>query len=422
MERTFTEKILGEKAGVPNARPGEILTVEPDRVLTHDNTSAIVSTFRKIGIKRVRHPERAVIVLDHCVPAASQAYAENHRDARLFAAEQGIASFYDIGEGVCHQVLPETGHVRPGSLILGADSHTTTYGAFGAFSAGIGRSEAAAIWATGEMWLRVPETVRIVVEGVFRPHVSAKDLILKIIGEYGADGFLYQALEWRGGAIERMSIGGRMTLCNMAAEAGVKNSYVEVDSRTRAWLSERGIAGPYDEVRTDEGAEIARVIHYDLGSLGPQVACPHAVDNVKPVEAVAGRRVEQALIGTCTNGRLEDLEEAAAVLAGRKVHPRTRLLVLPASRSVYLEALRSGVLLRLSESGAVILNPGCGPCLGAHQGALAPGEACISTSNRNFKGRMGCNEAEIYLASPAVVAASALAGEIAPPPGAAASP
>ncbi|MBN1137778.1 MAG: 3-isopropylmalate dehydratase large subunit, partial [Anaerolineae bacterium] len=316
----------------------------------------------------------------------------------------------------CHQVFPEKGHALPGTLIVGSDSHTTSYGALGAFSAGIGRTEAAAVMATGEIWLRVPESMRIVVDNQFPPRVSAKDLVLRIIGDIGADGADYRSVEFAGQAIEAMDIGGRLVLCNMAAEMGAKNGYVAPDAVTRAWLAGRTSAA-YTEILPDPDAHYAQVLHYDAATLVPQVAKPHRVDNVTPVTEVAGTLIDQALIGTCTNGRLEDLAAAAEILRGKHIAPRVRLLVLPASREVLLAAIASGVIADLVAAGATLLNPGCGPCLGAHEGCMAPGERTISTANRNFKGRMGSRDAEIFLASPATVAASALTGAITDPRG-----
>lgn len=414
MGKTFAEKILAMKAGLAEVVPGQIVTVRPDKLLTHDNTSAIAKTFRKIGVKRVADPNMNVVILDHVTPAANETYAQSHKETREFVREQGIAAFYDIGEGICHQVLPEHGHALPGMLIVGSDSHTPLHGAFGAFATGIGRTEAAAVMATGEIWLRVPESMRIVVEGRMPERVSAKDLVLRIIGDIGADGADYKSVEFAGPAIEAMSVGSRMVLCNMAAEMGAKNAYVAPDAKTRAWLAGRTQA-PYQEIVPDPDATYVQVLTYDVSTLVPQVAKPHRVDNVVPVTEVAGLEINQALIGTCTNGRLEDLQAAADILRGKKIAPWVRLLVLPASREVLLEAIQAGIITDLVAAGATLLNPGCGPCLGAHEGCMAPGERTISTANRNFKGRMGSPEAEIYLASPATVAASALKGVLTDP-------
>lgn len=414
MGMTFAEKILAMKAGLDQAVAGQIVTVQPDKLLTHDNTSAIAKTFRKMGVSRVANPNVNVIILDHVTPAANDTYAQSHKETREFVRDQGITAFYDIGEGICHQVLPEHGHALPGTLIVGSDSHTPSHGALGAFATGIGRTEAAAVMATGEIWLRVPDSLRIVVTGTLPQRGSAKDLALRIIGDIGADGADYMSVEFAGPAIEAMSIGGRMVLCNMAAEMGAKNAFVAPDETTRRWLAGRADR-PYREVHPDPDATYAQVLHYDVTALAPQVARPHRVDNVVPVTDVAGLEINQALIGTCTNGRLEDLQAAADILRGNKIAPWVRLLVLPASREVLLQAIQTGVIADLVTAGATLLNPGCGPCLGAHEGCMAPGERTISTANRNFRGRMGSPEAEIYLASPATVAASALKGAISDP-------
>ena len=413
MGQTFSEKVLGRKAGKA-VRAGEVVVVAPDFYLSHDNSAAISKEFRKLGVKAVKAPGKIVIVLDHIVPAASEEYAQNHKTVREFVAEQGLPNFFDIQYGVCHQVFSEQGFALPGKLIVGSDSHTTTYGAFGAFAAGIGRTEMACLWATDEIWLRVPETVRIEFRGKFQPPVAAKDAILRIIGDNGADGADYRAVEFGGPAAGEFSLAGRMLLANMAAEFGAKNGYFEPDVTTLEWLKDRARA-EFEVVRSDPDAHYEKAFSYDLTVLEPQVACPHKVDNVRPVRAVAGKRIHQALIGTCTNGRLEDLEAAARILRGGKVHPQVRALILPASAEVYRAALKTGLLEVFAEAGCVILNPGCGPCLGAHQGILAAGEVVITTSNRNFRGRMGSRDSEIYLASPATVAASALAGVITDP-------
>jgi 3-isopropylmalate/(R)-2-methylmalate dehydratase large subunit len=414
MGQTFAQKILARKAGLEEVEPGQIVTVQPDKLLTHDNTAAIAKIFREIGVERVARPEINVIVLDHVVPAATEGHATNHQQIRRFVEEQGITHFYDVGEGICHQVLPEKGHALPGYLIVGSDSHTPTHGAFGAFAAGIGRTEAASVMATGEIWLMVPHSFRVVVKGGLPKGVYSKDIVLYIIGDLGADGADYRSVEFAGPVVEEMSIASRMVLCNMAAEMGAKAGVVEPDEKTRSWLTGRTSAD-FQEVFADPDAAYERVIEYDVTELDPQVARPHTVDNVVPITEVAGTRIDQAFIGTCTNGRLEDFRVAARILRGRRIAPNTRLLILPASREVLLAALADGIIADLVTAGAVVLNPGCGPCLGAHQGVMAPGEVTLSTANRNFKGRMGCKEAEIYLASPAAVAASALTGEIADP-------
>lgn len=413
MGKTLTEKILGRKAG-KDVQAGEVVTVSPDTILSHDNTAAIIQEFCKLGLKKVRAPEKIVIVLDHIVPASEEKYAQNHKSIREFVAEQGIPHFYDINAGICHQVLPEQGFALPGKVIVGSDSHTPSYGAFGAFATGIGRTEVASIWATDEIWLRVPETIRIDFSGKLGPRVSAKDVSLKIIGDHTAEMANYKAVEFAGPSAGDFSVGARLTLANMSAEMGAKNGYFAPDGKTLKWLEGRA-RGPFVAVASDPDARFETVLPFELGALEPQVACPHTVDNVKPVTAVAGKAVNQVLIGTCTNGRLEDLDAAAAIFKGRKVHSQVRCLVIPASWEVYREALKSGSLAVLAEAGCVILNSGCGPCLGAHEGIMAAGEVCLSTSNRNFRGRMGHRDSEIYLASPATAAATAVEGKITDP-------
>jgi homoaconitate hydratase family protein len=413
--QTFSEKILSQKAG-QKVRAGDVVTVSPDYILTHDNTAAIIKEFQKLGIEKVRCPEKIVVILDHVVPASAEKYAQNHKSIREFVAAQRISHFYDIHNGVCHQVFSEEGYAMPGTLILGADSHTTSYGAFGSFSAGIGRSEAASVWATEEIWLRVPETLKIVLEGKLPKGVFAKDVILKIIGDCGADRANYEAVEFSGGTSRNLSIASRLVLANMAAEMGAKNGYFLPDDKVFDFLRDRAKAS-YSPVYSDKDADYEDILEYDLTALEPQVACPHTVDNVKTVTEVLGTSFHQALIGTCTNGRFEDLKVAADILRGRTVAPSVRVLVIPASRTEYIKALHDGILEDLVKAGCIILNPGCGPCLGAHQGILAPGEVALSTANRNFRGRMGSRDSEIYLASPATVAASAIQGKITDPRG-----
>ncbi|MBC7331477.1 MAG: 3-isopropylmalate dehydratase large subunit [Synergistetes bacterium] len=416
MGMTFAEKLLSKKADLSHVKPGDVVIVEPDRVLSHDNAAAIIRLFKSIGVEKVWAPEKVVIVLDHAVPAPTDKHANNHKEIREFVAEQGIQYFYDVNSdgGVCHQVFCEEGFALPSHLILGSDSHTCTYGAFGAFATGIGRSEMAGVWALGQIWLRVPESIKIEVVGEFPKGVYAKDLILRIIGDLGADGADYKSVEFTGGAIRNMSISERMTLCNMVIEMGAKNGFIEPDAKTISYL--QSIAkGRFEIIKPDEDASYEKVLTYELSELEPLVAKPHNVDNVSPVKDVAGLKIDQALIGTCTNGRLDDLEIAASILGGKKIAKGVRLIVIPASWRVYREALRRGIVETLVEAGAVIAPPGCGPCMGNHLGILAPGEVCISTANRNFKGRMGNPDSEIYLASPATVAASALKGVITDP-------
>ncbi|MDD5220045.1 MAG: 3-isopropylmalate dehydratase large subunit [Candidatus Bipolaricaulis sp.] len=414
MGQTFAQKVLATKAGLARVEVGQIVDVEPDVCLSHDNTAAIAKTFAKIGVERVKNPDRFVIVLDHTVPASTEEYAKGHKEIREFVAKQGIQAFYDVGVGVCHQVLPEMGFALPGRLIVGADSHTTAYGALGAFSAGVGRSEMAALYATSRIWLKTPASFRIDVRGKLQEPVTSKDLVLKIIGDIGADGALYKSVEYAGEAIEAMSVSSRLVLSNMAIEMGAKNGYCAPDKKTFAFLESRARA-TYAPVYPDPDAVYEKLLTYDASKLGPQVAKPHTVDHVSPVEEVEGTKIDQALLGTCTNGRLEDLHAAARYLEGKKIARGVRMIVLPASREILLDAMREGLVEIFLRAGAMVLNAGCGPCLGAHQGVLAAGEVCVSTANRNFQGRMGSNEAATYLASPATVAASAVTGVITDP-------
>ncbi len=416
MGKTFAEKVLALKSGQPEVVPGQIVIVHPDHLLTHDNTAAIVGKIKddleRHGVARRDMP---VIILDHVIPAASEKTATNHTVARQFAAKHKLPHFFDVGTGVCHQVLLERGLALPASIIVGSDSHTCSYGAVGAFSTGIDRTEAAALLLRGETWLRVPETIKMTLTGKLEPPVSAKDLVLHIIGDIRADGANYAAVEFHGN-VESLSIEERFTIANMGVEMGAKIAVFPVDDVTKKYLTSLGIKkGDYEPVWADEDAAYARELTYDMGSIEPVVALPHTVDNVKPVGEIEGIPIQQFLIGTCTNGRLSDLEAAADILDGKTVAAGSRLLVLPASKDVFEAAVERGIISRLSRSGGIILPPGCGPCLGAHQGVLAPGEKCLSTANRNFKGRMGCKEAEIYLASPQTVAASAIHGKVADP-------
>ena len=430
--QTFAQKALARAAGRNRVGVGEVVDVQPDVVLSHDNTAAIREIWLQFGQERVAIAEKLAITLDHAVPAPTTRHAQNHAEIREFVREQGISSFFEVGRGICHQVLSEEALILPGQMILGADSHTPHFGWLGAFGAGIGRSEVAALWATGELWLRVPESISIVLEGELPRGVTAKDFALRIIGDWGADGGLYASIEFSGSGIEALSVDSRMALANMMAEFGAKSSFIRPDDKTRSYL-EAALArraarmkqeGVEEESRADieklqllpdEGAAYAATYSYSAGELEPTVSCPHTVDNVAPLSAVAGVAVQQAFIGTCTNGRLEDIAEAAEVVRGRQVAAGTRLLVIPASSLVLQEALERGYIQALVAAGAAIGTPGCGPCMGNHMGVPATGEVTISSANRNFRGRMGTTDAEIYLANPAVVAASAVAGRIADP-------
>jgi len=419
MGMTLAEKILARASGREKVGPDEIVVAAIDLAMSHENADLVRKSFLEIGVARVWDPERIVIILDHRVPAESERTAATHKAIREFVHAQGIRHFYDVGRGgICHQVLAENGHVLPGMVVVGTDSHTTTHGAFGAFATGIGATEMAGVWTEGRLWFKTPFTLRILVSGRFAPWVSAKDLILYIIGRLGADGADYRAVEFEGPAIRAMTVASRMVLANLSMEMGAKVAFTPVDETLLEYLAARtGRTIPESpDFAPDPDAQYERVIEIDLREVSePQVACPHAVDNVRPVSAVRGTPVYQAVVGSCTNGRLEDLAVAAEILRGRRVHPRTRLLVIPASQQILLEAIRLGYIQNLIEAGAMINPPGCGPCVGVHQGILAAGETCISSTNRNFIGRMGSKDSLVYLASPAVVAASAAAGEIAHP-------
>ncbi len=415
MGMTVSEKILARASGRDEVSAGEVVKAWVDLAMMPDLTAILAfRAMKEMGRERVWDGDKVVVVLDHVAPASTLMAATVHRDIRKFAREQGLKYLYDVDSGVCHQILPERGHVKPGMLIIGADSHTCTHGAFGAFATGVGSTDMGAVLATGKTWLRVPETIRVSVEGALPDLVAPKDVILRVVGEIGADGATYNALEFAGGTVREMGVSGRMTLCNMAIEMGGKTGIVEPDEKTLEYLKGR-TDGAFDPVRADPDAEYKRVLELDVGDLEPQIACPHKVDNVKPIGAVAGKGIDQAFIGSCTNGRLDDLRTARSLLKGRKVHPDVRLLVVPASRGVYLDALEEGIIQDLVEAGATVSNPSCGACFGGHIGLLAPGEVGLTTSNRNFRGRQGSPEAEVYLSSPAVAAASALTGVITDP-------
>jgi 3-isopropylmalate/(R)-2-methylmalate dehydratase large subunit len=410
MGQTFVEKVFSKKLGRA-VRVGEIVEVIPDVAMSHDNTAPISLTFKEIGVDRVYKPDIHVIILDHATPAPTEQYALNHKMVREFVKKYGIPHFYDIHAGICHQVMAEEGFVLPGRIIVASDSHTTTYGAFGTFGAGIGRSEMAVILATGKIWFRIPESMKITLKGQLPKGIVSKDIILHIIGKLGADGASYKSVEFHGEAIGALSVDARMTIANMSIEMGAKNCFMEPDDKLLEWLKPRARV-PFEVVKADPDATYETELVFDVSRLEPQVACPPDVDHVKPVSEVAGIKIDQAFLGSCVNGRLEDMAIAAELIRGKKVHPGVRCLVFPASMNIYRQALARGYLQTLVDAGAIIMNPGCGPCLGAHEGILAPGEVCISSSNRNFRGRMGSRDSEIYLGSPATVAASAVAGEI----------
>lgn len=412
---TLAEKILAAHAGKDKVTPGELINVRVDLVLSNDITAPIaIKEFQRIGVKKVFDPQKVVMVPDHFIPNKDILSAEQAKLMREFALEQGLV-YFEVGRmGIEHVLLPEQGLVLPGDVVIGADSHTCTYGALGAFSTGMGSTDIASAMACGEIWMKVPPTIRFVYQGKLRRWVGGKDLILYTIGNIGVDGALYAAMEFAGEAIRALSMDGRFTMANMAIEAGAKAGIFEVDDKTLEYVRPRA-KRPYQVYKSDKDARYARVIEYDVSSLEPQVAFPHIPSNTRPVSQVGEIEIDQVVIGSCTNGRLEDLQIAAQILRGRQVHPRLRCIIIPGTQHVYLEALREGLIEAFVNSGAVVSTPTCGPCLGGYMGVLAAGERCVSTTNRNFVGRMGSSESEVYLANPAVAAASAIAGRIASP-------
>lgn len=425
MGMTYVQKLLARACGRAQVAVGEVVEPPVDLAMSHENAALVLNQFADIysGTGRepkVWNPDRIAIVFDHRVPAESSKTATNQKKVREFVAAQGIQRFHDVrGDtgGICHQVLPENGYVLPGQVVVGTDSHTTTHGALGAFAFGIGATEMASVWTLGRILnVEVPATIRVNVSGALPTGVYAKDVILHVIGRLTAEGANYKVIEFHGDAIRRMPTSGRLVLCNMAVEAGATAAVVPPDDETRRYLNEvAGVWKTFDFFAPDADAEYEQVLDVDAARLQPQVACPHTVDNIRPAREVAGVRVHQIVIGSCTNGRLDDLQVAASILRGRKVATGTRLLVFPASWRIYADALRTGVIADLVAAGAVVCNPGCGPCLGVHQGALADGETALATTNRNFKGRMGNPKSDVFLCSPAVAAASALTGVITDP-------
>ncbi len=425
MPQTLTEKLLARASGRDCVQPGEIVVIEPDVILSHDNSAAIATLFGQLPQRRVKYPERLAITLDHAVPPPTAKHARNHARIREFAREQGIKNFFEVGRGICHQVLCEEGLVGPGTTLLGADSHSTHYGWLGAFSAGVGRSEVAALWATGQLWLRVPQTMRVSLAGRLRAGVTTKDLTISLIGQLSSDGATYMAVEFDGDGIGALSADSRAVLTNMMAEMGAKNACITPDAGTWRWLDATlRRTRPDDHVKRlgffreralypDPGANYAAHLHIDLSEIEPMVSCPHSVDHALPLSEIAGRKVDVGFVGTCTNGRLEDIAAAAETVRGRRL--QSRLIVIPASSMALRDAAEAGYIADLIEAGATIGTPGCGPCMGVHQGVLAPGEVCVSSANRNFRGRMGEPDAEIYLANPAVVAASCVTGRLVHP-------
>jgi len=410
---TLAEKLLAARTGRKSVSPGEFLSVPVDLILANDLTAPLaIQEFRRLGVGRVFDPKKVVLVPDHFVPAKDIASAEGSRVMREFAKEQG-AVYFEVGRaGIEHALLPDKGLVHPGQIIIGADSHTCTYGALGAFATGMGSTDVACAMATGDTWMKVPHTIRFLYHGRLPKWVGGKDLILFTIGQIGVDGALYASMEFDGHAIKEMSMDGRFTMANMAVEAGAKTGLFAVDEKTLEYLRAR-VKGPF-QVHTSEGP-YSRVMEYDVSALEPQVAFPHLPGNSRPLSQVGNVELDQAVIGSCTNGRMEDLRTAAHILKGRKAHPRVRLVVIPATQDIYLQASKEGLLEVFVLAGAAVSTPTCGPCLGGYMGVLAEGERAIATTNRNFRGRMGSPKSEVYLASPAVVAASAVLGRIAGP-------
>jgi len=407
VSKTLAEKLLNQESG-------SIVIARVDLVFVQDTTGPLtVRQFQACGFKRLANPKKTALFFDHAAPSPNQEISNDHTLLRQFARESGCL-IYDVGSGVCHQIVAES-LAKPGDVIVGADSHTVTAGALGAFATGMGSSDVAVALALGKTWLRVPESIKIAVEGKFPAGVTGKDLILRLIGKIGADGATYKALEFGGDGLENITMSQRFTIANMAVETGAKVGLFPADKITRDYLSAQGRAKDYQPLSADADASYEKTINIDLAALEPTVAKPHSVDNVAPARELKGTKIQQVFIGTCTNGRLEDIAIAAKILKGKKHHPETRLIVAPASTNVMLEAMRDGYIRTLVKAGANILPPGCGACLGLHQGVLASGEACLSTSNRNFRGRMGSPEAFIYLGSPATAAATAITGEITDP-------
>ncbi|MBN1631540.1 MAG: 3-isopropylmalate dehydratase large subunit [Thermoleophilia bacterium] len=425
MGMTVAEKILARAAGLPRVTAGTVVEPAVDLAMSHENSALVMNQFAEIfegtGLEaRVWDPAKIAIIFDHRVPAETSKTATNQKKIREFVAAQGITKFHDVssdGGGICHQILPESGYVLPGMVVVGADSHTSTHGALGAMAIGVGATDMAGVWALGRLVnVEVPATIKVVADGEFKPGVGPKDLILYLIGMISAEGANFRVIEFHGRAIRRMSLSGRLVLCNMSVEAGATCGIVPADEETARYLREEaGVADPVTPVLPDADAVYEELIEIDVARLDPQVAKPHTVDNVSPVGEVEGVKIDQIVIGSCTNGRLDDLETAAAVLRGKRVAKGTRMLVFPASWRIYKEALKRGVISDLVEAGAVVMNPGCGCCLGVHQGALGDGEVALATTNRNFKGRMGNPNASVYLASPLTAAVSALRGEITDP-------
>jgi 3-isopropylmalate/(R)-2-methylmalate dehydratase large subunit len=414
MGMTIAEKILAKKSGLTTVTPGQIVDAYPDLVMSHTATWRSVSVMEKVGAKKLYDPNRIAVVLDHIAPAKSEKNASDHAKCRAFVKKYGIEKFYDVDAGIAHLVLMEAGHVAPGDLIVGTDSHCTIYGSLGALGSGIGYTEVTSVWLTGKLWMKVPESYKIVLRGRFGSGVYSKDLMLHLIGSLGADGCNYKSVEFYGDTVEDLSISERMTMTNLAMEMGVKCAFAPPDAKTREYMAARGVQRGYQEVHADADAGYSKELNVDVSKLEPMVACPHEVENTKPIREVAGTHIDQVFLGSCANAKFEDLVVAASILKGRRIHPDVRFIITPGSKQIMLDAMRTGVLATLVESGGTLTNPGCGACAG-DGGILADGEVCLSTANRNFLGRIGSNKSAIYLCSPATLAASAIKGVISDP-------
>ncbi len=416
MAMTITEKILAAHAGVDFVKPGDLITAKIDITLANDITGPVaIKEFKKTGAKNVFDKDRVVFVPDHFVPNKDIKSAEQAKILREFSKEQNLKNYFEVGRmGIEHTLLPDMGIVGPGDLVIGADSHTCTYGALGAFSTGVGSTDLACAMASGETWFMVPETIKVEFNGELKKWVSAKDLILFLIGQIGVDGALYQSLEIGGTAIEKMPMDGRFTICNMAIEAGAKNGIIIPDAITEEFVKNR-CQRPYKFYKSDADAKYLKVLKYDVSEIEPQVAFTHLPENTRPISEVGEVKINQAIIGSCTNGRISDLKVTAEILEGRKIHEDVRLIVFPGTQEIYLEAIERGYIQTIVKAGGAVSTPTCGPCLGGHMGILAKGERAISTTNRNFVGRMGDTGSEVYLSSPAIAAASAIMGKIVSP-------
>jgi homoaconitate hydratase family protein len=415
MGMTIAEKILAAKSQRASVAPGDIVEAYPDLVMSHTATWRSASVMERIGATKLYDPERLAIVLDHVSPAKTEKYAADQQTSRSFAKKHGVRKFYDVDSGIAHLVLMEAGHVAPGDLIVGTDSHCTIYGSLGALGTGIGYTEVTSVWISGKLWMRVPETIKIMLNGWFAEGVYAKDLMLSLIGQLGADGCNYKAVEFYGDSVSKLSVSERMTVTNLAMEMGVKCAFIPPDEKTAEYLQGKlDQPSRYKPVYADADAHYSQEITIDLSTLEPMVACPHEVENTKPIGEVVGTHIDQAFLGSCANAKFEDLLVASQILKGQRVHPNVRLIITPGSKRIMLEAMSSGVLQILLESGGMVTNPGCSACAG-DGGMLADGEVCLSTANRNFLGRMGSNKSQIYLSSPATLAASAIKGVIADP-------